>query len=151
MKKVLSILMSILIIALSLTFVAGAATGKCEACGSKEHKAENCYCCIDCENLDIHHITSCIKDAERLENGEYDLNARCCTSCTGIIPCSCGCSCCSLSESDKDTGKEIFTEEQQEGIIDAFQSVLGRVREFFDKLFNTIFEFLRFDEIMGNN
>ncbi|MBQ3136295.1 MAG: hypothetical protein IJB74_02315 [Clostridia bacterium] len=148
MKKTLSILMSILILALSFTFLAGAA-----GCDCKTHtnSAEGCHCCFDCNNLDVHYITSCIKDAA--VDGEYDYNKRCCNECTGLIPCNCGCDCCAPdANGGNNTGNgPILTPDQQEEVIDGFQNVLSRIREFFDKLFNAIFEFLRFDEIMGNN
>ncbi len=149
MKKTLSILMSILIIALSFTFVASAA-----GCGCKDHtnSAEGCHCCLDCNNLDEHYISSCIKDAPRTEDGKYDFSQRCCNECTGVLPCACGCDCCALSDEDIENmggQDQILTPEQQEAVVSTFQKVLARIREFFDNLFNAIFEFLRFDEIMG--
>lgn len=150
MKKTLSILMSILTIVLSLTFLAGAA-----GCDCKDHTnaATGCHCCIDCDNLDEHYITSCIKD--KAKNGEYNYDDRCCHECTGLIPCTCGCPCCALSDEDLENlgngNGQIFTPDQQEQIVTGFQKVMLRIREFFDTFFDVIFEFLRFDEIMGNN
>ena len=148
MKKTLSILMSILIIALSFTFLAGAAGCDCKTHTDSE---EGCHCCFACDNLDEGYVTSCIKDAPRKEDGSYDTAKRCCNECRGLIPCGCGCDCCAADANGENTNNgQILTPDQQEQVVDGFQSVLGRIREFFDKLFNAIFEFLRFDEIMGN-
>ncbi len=151
MKKALSILMSILIIALSFTFIAGAVDA-CPECLSKEHKAEKCGCCFYCPNLDTALLVPCLREGNgvKLENGEV---AFCCHECDGWYPCDCDCECCPKSASDfeNSNNNQILTPEQQEQVIDGFQSVLARIREFFDKLFDAIFEFLRFDEIMGNN
>lgn len=139
MKKILSILMSILIIVLSFTVMASAAGHPC-----KDHIVDpeiGCHCCIDCPNLDEDYVTSCIKDGKR-----------CCVDCRGVIPCDCGCPCCATDADNGETSGngQILTPDQQEQVIDGFQGVLARIREFFDKLFDMIFEFLRFDEIMGN-
>lgn len=149
MKKALSILMSVLIIALSFTFMASA------VCECKEHKdapVNSCACCIECDNIDTHILASCVKTVK--EGDKYFVDKTqpfCCASCTGLTTCTCPCNCC---VGDKDGNKapdQIFNDDQQEDIIETFQSVLGRIREFFDKLFDAIFEFLRFDDIMGNN
>ncbi len=151
MKKTLSILLTVLIIALSFTFIAGA-----EDCNCKDHTNDEkgCHCCVYCPNLDTYYLTSCVKNDDGSlklnENGTVDF---CCAECTGIAPCACTtCDCCKYENDDTVTGPDqIFDEEQQEQIIDGFQNILGRIRDFFDKLFDAIFEFLRFDEIMGNN
>ncbi len=148
MKKVLSILMSILIIALSLTLIAGAA-----GCDCKDHTdaASGCHCCINCDNFDVHYATSCVKKVDGNGNVVIDGSTRCCIECTGIIPCDCGCDCCAPdADNDSSAPDPILTPDQQEQVVSGFQKVLARIREFFDNFFNTIFEFLRFDEIMGN-
>lgn len=150
MKKVLSVLLTVLVIALSFTFVAGAVE-----CTCKDHtnSADGCHCCVYCPNLDTYYLTSCVKNADGSlktnDNGEAEF---CCTACNGIRPCHCGCDCCPENGEDSAEGPDqLLTDDQQQQVIDGFQSVLGRIREFFDKLFDAIFEFLRFDEIMGNN
>ena len=135
MKKTLSILMSILIIALSFTFMASAAGHPCD-----NHVVDpeiGCNCCFECPNLNVDYVTSCIKDAAA--GGDYVFSKRCCTECRGLIPCN------------VPGNGQILSPEQQETFIEVFQDVLARVREFFDNFFDMIFEFLRFDEIMGNN
>ncbi len=157
MKKTLSILMSVLIIALSFTMVSSAALYKCDC---TDHVAKDCKCCIYCPNLDKHYLTSCAVNPDgtlKYANPEAPEEERyvelCCKKCTGIIPCSCGCSCCTLSEEDIENMNpdQIFNEQQQEQIVDTFQKVLGRIREFFDDFFDTLFELLRLDEILGRN
>lgn len=150
MKKVLSVLLTILVIALSFTFIAGA-----EECNCKDHTngSEKCHCCVYCPNLDTYYLTSCVKNPDGSlklnENGEVEF---CCTDCDGMRFCNCKCDCCMLENDDTATGPDqILDENQQQQVIDGFQKILGRIREFFDKLFDAIFEFLRFDEIMGNN
>ncbi len=149
MKKTLSILMTILIIALSFTFVASA------ACECREHKASpanSCHCCIDCDNFDEHWASSCVKKTDAEGKIVIDKESRCCIHCTGLLDCSCGCECCVAGDGNNSSAPgQILTPEQQDQVVDTFQNVLGRIREFFDKLFDAIFEFLRFDEIMGNN
>ncbi|MBR6568681.1 MAG: hypothetical protein IKK60_08535 [Clostridia bacterium] len=158
MKKTLSILMSVLILALSLAMVSSAAA-KCK-CDIEEHPAGKCTCCIYCEELDVHYLTSCAVKADGTLNlipdpanpGEEYVEL-CCNKCTGILPCNCGCACCTLSEDDIEDMQpdQIFDENQQEQIVSTFQKILNRFREFFDNFFEMIFELLRFDEIMGNN
>ncbi len=157
MKKTLSILMSILIIALSFVFVVGAEGAevdtRCKCLDHKPNPANSCTCCRYCNNVDESWLTTCAKKYDA--QGNRIKEASCCTECKGIIPCGCDCPCCP-SDSDADSpnagnGGAILTPGQQEEVVDGFQGVLGRIRAFFDKLFNAIFEFLRFDEIMGNN
>ena len=157
MKKTLSILMSVLIIALSLSMVSSAALYECDC---EDHVAENCKCCVYCPNLDTHYLTSCVVNPDgtlKYKNPEAPEGERevafCCGRCTGIIPCKCGCSCCTLSEEDIENMNpdQIFDENQQEQIITGFQKVLNRFREFFDNFFEMIFEFLRIDDILGGN
>ncbi len=157
MKKTLSILMSVLILALSFTMVSSAAAYKCECV---DHVAKDCKCCIYCPNLDNHYLTSCAVNSDgtlKYANPEAPEEERyvelCCKKCTGIIPCDCGCSCCTLSEEDIENMNpdQIFDENQQEQIITGFQKVLGRLRTFFDDFFEMVFEFLRLDEILGRN
>ena len=152
MKKALSILMSILIIALSFTFIASAVDA-CPECGSKEHKAEKCGCCLYCPNLDTALVVPCIRDGAGIKKDHNGEIAFCCRECDGWYPCDCSCDCCVKGASDfeNSNNNQILNENQQQQVISGFQAVMARLREFFDKLFDTIFEFLRFDEIMGNN
>ncbi len=149
MKKALSILMSVLIIALSFTFVASA------ACDCKEHKdapVNSCSCCIECDNIDTHALASCVKTVKVGDKYVIDESVpACCIYCTGFTTCTCACDCCVGDKDGNAAPDQIFDENQQETIIETFQKVLGRVREFFDKFFDAIFEFLRFDQIMGDN
>lgn len=150
MKKALSILMSILIVLSLSLFAFGAEAGVCD-CKDHTNSEKGCHCCINCNNLDTYYLTSCASDGKG--NIESPL-VLCCNECTGIRPCSCGCDCCIVDDTagtEYEGNGQIFTEDQQEEIVNTFQKVLGRLREFFDELFNRIFEFLRFDDVMGNN
>ena len=149
MKKVLSILMSVLIIALSFAVMASAA---CDCSGHKDSPVNSCSCCIDCDNIDTHKLASCVSTIN--VDGKFVVDtskAKCCTQCTGFTTCTCPCNCCVGDKTGNTAPDQILDEGQQKDVIDTFQKVLGRVREFFDNLFDMIFEFLRFDEIMGNN
>lgn len=144
MKKALSILMAILVLSMSFVVSVSAAD---PVCTCEDHKAgtdKSCYCCIYCDNLDRDQLTSCGKDADGTE-------VLCCNECSGIYPCTCGCPCCTLTDAEIEDSKNdpILNEEQQQEVIDTFQRVLRQISDFFDKLFDAIFEFLRFDEIMG--
>ncbi|MBE6776464.1 MAG: hypothetical protein E7543_09845 [Ruminococcaceae bacterium] len=171
MKKVLSVLLAVLVVSLSFAFVVGAEEAVVyPVCECKDHTnaAEGCHCCVYCDNLDYGYLTHCVKKADGSLNEYYVLekyvdeltgtetykNRRviefCCTDCDGIVPSSCSCGKCEPDTDDSvKAPDQLLTEDQQQQVIDGFQSVLGRIRDFFDKLFNAIFEFLRFDEIMG--
>lgn len=172
MKKALSVLLTVLVIALSFTFIVGAEAEVYPVCECRDHtnSADGCHCCVYCDNLDTYYLTPCVKKADgslddyyveeeyvNEETGEVTIKNRrvvefCCTDCDGIAPSSCTCGNCDPETDESVKGPDqILDENQQQQVIDGFQSVLGRIREFFDKLFNAIFEFLRFDEIMGNN
>lgn len=159
MKKFLSVLIAVLMLAtlfVPATFAADEAipANKCE-CTEGHFPAESgqkCKCCIWCDNLDLSYRTACVEVIPFVgEDGKnyYDLQT-CCAECEGIYPCACNCTCCPVnSDGTEDDRKPIFNEDQQEQIITTFQRILKTVREWFDTLFDSIFEFLRFDEIMG--
>ncbi|MBR5437826.1 MAG: hypothetical protein IKV21_02800 [Clostridia bacterium] len=147
MKKVISVLMSILIVALSFSFVVAAEAPKCE-CTDHNFSGE-CRCCVYCENLPATALRTCVMNADgTLKKNEDGVVETCCKECNGLTNCTCTCGCCPANGSSEESG-ELLNPEQQEAVISTFQGVLARVREFFDKIFNAIFEFLRFDEIMG--
>ncbi len=159
MKKFLSVLLAVLMLAtlfVPATFAAdeAIAANKCE-CTEDHYPAESgekCHCCIWCDNLDLSYRTACVEKTVFVgEDGKtyYDLQT-CCVECNGIYPCTCNCTCCPVnSDGSENDSKPIFSEDQQEQIVTTFQRVLKTLREWFDNFFNTIFEFLRFDEIMG--
>lgn len=149
MKKTLSVILALIMLTMTMVFAVGAAGA---ACGCEDHnsnRTEKCHCCIFCDNLDTHYLTSCASKADGTLESPLEL---CCSKCDGVFPCSCGCDCCKLTDSEKvenDKPGPILNENQQQTVIESFQNVLRRISDFFDKFFDMIFEFLRFDEIMG--
>ena len=159
MKKVISVILTVLMIFSAMATVAFAANevpGPQGECGCADHTiaSEGCHCCVLCPNIDKSYLTSCAKNTSA--TGTYD-GSLCCYACTGIFPCDCGCACCDPNNaSDKKDPvigdiDDIWTEDAQEDFVDGFQKILKRISDAFDEFFNMIFEFLRLDEILGNN
>ncbi len=145
MKKALSILLSVLMIMSCFAFAISAEeviSGGCE-CTNHNPNAE-CHCCVFCENIPRTYLTSCVKFNE---DGTVTV---CCHRCDGVYPCGCGCDCCPDDEQAA-TSKPILTEEQQDKVVSTFQKIMSRFVEWFDNFFNSIFEFLRLDEVLGRN
>lgn len=151
MKKIIAVLLSALMI-FSVMGVAYAAeiqevevTGQC----THEHKdAAPCHCCLFCPNIDISYLTTCAKNQG--DGMKYD-GSLCCAECTGIFPCNCGCSCCAESQDKDDDGNkldDLITDADKDSFVAGFQSILKVISDWFDKIFDAIFEFLRFDEVV---
>ncbi len=155
MKKVISLVLAVLMVMSVMAFAVSAIeieeapiTGVCTC---KDHDAKNaCHCCVLCPNLDKSYLTACAKNTSA--DGGFDGRV-CCNKCTGIWPCNCGCECCLEHDQDIDdvTGGPILSDDTQKDIVSAFQNILKQISDWFDNLFDAIFEFLRFDEIMGKN
>lgn len=150
MKKVISIILSLIMIAAVFAVPVSAedtAVIPVAECVCEDHIADgDCVCCLYCENLNLKYVTSC---AEKLEDGTYSV---CCTKCDGVFPCDCVCACCDKDAEDtpdNNGNTPILTPDQQEEVIDSFQSVMQKIVEFFNEFFNYIFEFLKFTDIMG--
>ncbi len=147
MKKALSIFLSVLMIMSCFAFAISAAEID-GGCNCTDHKpastGDKCHCCVFCDNIEKTYLTSCVKFNE---DGTVTV---CCHYCDGIYPCGCGCDCCPDDEQTA-TSKPILTEEQQDKVVSTFQKIMSRFVEWFDNFFNTIFEFLRLDEILGTN
>lgn len=158
MKKLIAIFLSALMLFSVMGIVASAAdiiveevpvTGQC----THAHKDESpCHCCVYCPNIDISYLTACAKNTS--SDGKYD-GSLCCYECTGIFPCTCGCACCEednqgqdITDGDNTIG-DYWTEEDQESFVDGFQAILKQISDWFDKIFDAIFEFLRVDEIIN--
>lgn len=149
MKKALSILLALLM--LTAVFALPASAAGCE-CLDHDKSGAYCTCCVYCENLDPGKKTTCLEFVTDEEGNR--VAKTCCNECDGVFPCGCGCGCCALTDEDKadlNTSDPLLTPEQQETVIETFQRILSQIAEFFDNIFETIFEFLRFDDIMGNN
>ncbi len=151
MKKALSILLSVLMIMSCFAFAISAEervfAGECECTDHKPASTgEKCHCCIFCNNLENSYVTSCVK---RNDDGTVTV---CCHYCDGIYPCDCDCECCPKDyDASQDATKPILTPEQQDKVVSTFQRIMSQFVEWFDNFFNTIFEFLRLDEILGTN
>lgn len=153
MKKIISVLLAALMLMSCFTVASFAAEkvtleGKCN-CDGTHNPAGLCHCCIFCPNIDPGYVTACAKDTLNA-----DVKMVCCYECTGIYPCACGCSCCALGDEDitddDNTFDDYVTEQDKESFVDGFQAILKTISDFFDKLFDTIFEFLGIDEILGS-
>lgn len=151
MKKFISLILAVIMV-FSMGIAAFAAGVEYEGSCTHVHKTnEPCHCCLFCPNLDKTYLTSCAKDSS--EDGiSYD-GTLCCYECTGIYPCDCGCSCCEVKSEDitDDDNKfdEIWTPDRQEAFVDGFQAILKKISDFFDKFFDSLFELLKLDEVLG--
>ncbi len=147
MKKVISILLAALMLMSCMAFGASAVEGVCTCNDHIAGTDGSCRCCVYCPNIDKSYVLSCVT---KNENGEYSF---CCYDCDGIWPCDCGCECCEEKDQDIDNifGDPILSDDTQNDIVSAFQRMLKEISDWFDEFFNAIFEFLRFDDIMGNN
>ncbi len=154
MKKVLSIILSLVMIAAVFALPVSAedsvilpyAECKCE--DHIDGDAKDCACCIYCDNLDVKYITSCVKE---IEDGVYSV---CCIDCDGIFPCDCTCDCCDKNAEgtpEVPGNTPVLTPDQQEEFIGSFQEIMQKIVEFFDEFFNYIFEFLKLADIMGDS
>lgn len=164
MKKIISVLLAVLMIFSSMAMLASAteitddestAVDRFGVCTCADHKDDiECCCCIHCETTNDNFRTSCAIP-------QYDANGNkyykvCCKDCVGVYPCDCGCVCCSDrnedigNKNDSNVG-DYITDADKENFVDGFQAILKRISDFFDMLFNTIFEFLRIDEVLGGN
>lgn len=141
MKKVISVFLAALML-MSCFAVASFAAPVCD-CGIGDHKTTGyCTCCPFCPNVDHSYILDCVD----LETGEM-----CCDKCSGMATGDCGCDCstCTTGSSENYKPEDIITPEQQENFIDAFQQFIKKISDFFDELFDKIFEFLKIDDVIG--
>ena len=140
MKKIISILLAVLMIFSSMAVMASASVLDCN-CGDAHKDTADCCCCVYCPTTSDNYRTSC--------------GGTCCAECTGLKPCSC-CSCCAVI-TDENLGDNesildnYITDKDKESFVEGFQSILKVISDFFDNLFDTIFEFLRLDEVLGRD
>ena len=157
MKKITAILLSVLMLFSVMSVVAAAATIPVEEVVAPrecthEHKDESpCHCCVACPNIDITYLTACAKNTST--DGKYD-GSLCCYECTGIFPCSCGCACCNEDNQGQDITDDdnkiddYISDADRDNFVSGFQSILKTISDWFDMVFDAIFAFLRFDEII---
>ena len=158
MKKVISVLLAALML-MSCFAVVSFAEGESCTCPPGVHTENgSCTCCLYCENLDISNVMNCCFEHGVIENGKLVTAVPCCDACDGLYPCNCGTSCgckfCVGGDKDLSAGDstlaEIWGKEEQEAFVDGFQAILKKISDFFDLVFDAIFEFLRIDEVLGN-
>ena len=146
MKKIISVLLAAIMLMSCFAVVSFAADGSC-GCPAGTHIANQpCHCCLDCPNLDINYLAGCYNEQK---------NSFCCIDCTGFNGCTCGCGCgyCKKGneniDDDNNTLDNVVTEQDKENFVSGFQSVLKKLSDFFNDLFDKIFEFLKIDGVLG--
>lgn len=151
MKKIIAVLLSVLMLFSVMTVMASAFSCTCTDVPHEEGKS--CHCCAACPNLDLSYLSSCAIDQST--DGSFD-GSVCCADCKGVLPCYCGCACCTddgqTNDDIKDTDNtldKIWDEEDQSNFVRSFQKILKQISDFFDDLFETIFEFLRIEDVLG--
>lgn len=147
MKKIISVLLAALMI-MSCLSVVSFAEGKC-TCGEGVHvDSQYCKCCAYCPNLNPDYLLACC---------DPKTDKFCCADCSGIYDaekgCGCACPCCARgdqtgNENDSTLG-DLVTEQDKENFVDGFQAIIKKLSDFFDNLFDTIFEFLKLDQVIG--
>lgn len=126
--------------------------------GECEHHYEGsstgaCKCCVLCPKVDVSSLSNCARGTKADGTIGFD-GYLCCTKCTGMWGCNCGCACCGIDHDIEDNNNnigDIWGEEEQENFVNAFQAILKKISDAFDKFFDAIFEFLRLDEVLGRN
>ena len=142
MKKVISVFLAALMLMACVSVSGLAAYDECTCTDGHVEVAGACTCCVYCEYADEGAWNTCYRDS-----GEF-----CCKDCDGIRPCGCDCECCTVNENiddNKSNMDDYITEQDKKEFVDGFQAILKKVSDFFDMLFDTIFEFLKIDEILG--
>lgn len=148
MKKIISVLLAALMLMSCFGMVSFAGDAVCN-CGPGVHVEDAaCHCCVYCPNIDSSYVMNCY----------IKYGAVCCDDCDGIYPCNCGVTCgceyCLDKDQDVSAGDstlgEFITEQDKENFVDGFQAILKKISDFFDMVFDAIFEFLRIDEVLGS-
>ena len=152
MKKIISVLLVAMMLFSVVAISASAAL--CDCGNHVPAKGENCHCCLDCPDLKPELILNCAR-----QNGVY---TSCCPECSGIFDginycdCDCGCPVCERLNSSKPSDDDalidgIVTDADKQSFVEGFQAILKRISDLFDSFFDSIFEFLRLDEVLGRN
>lgn len=158
MKKIISVLLAVVMLftmgtmAFAVVIEEPEITGECRCDEHDTSVIGGCHCCVLCPNIDKSYLTACAKD--KSTDGSYD-GSLCCAYCTGIFPCSCGCDCCDPNNQQKPggvlgDGYEIWDEDAQDDFVSGFQKILKRISDVFDRFFDSIFEFLRLEDLLGS-
>ena len=146
MKKSLSILLAVLLVfaTLAVGFAAFAESDDPSVCRGncgKPHSAtpSSCTCCLNCQNLDMSKVSACAKDADGVKKDGF-----CCANCTGFYDCTCGKTCkCKFCQGTGDAEetelKPVIPETTQNYIKDLFQSIIHKISEVFDRMFEVAF------------
>lgn len=152
MKKIISLLLAAIMLmsCFAVSAFAVVIEGECTCSEDGTHNpVGSCHCCIFCPNLNPTFVTACARGS--LNSGVKEV---CCYECTGIVGCTCGCECCKTTDEDMDddnsTLDEMWTDADKQSFVDGFQSILKIISDFFDNLFDTIFEFLGLEDVLGS-
>lgn len=152
MKKALSVFLAVLMLMSGMTLMSFAYIDEGGYCSCYDHvETDTCRCCIYCENLDTTYVLDCCKKQEL--NGQT-VWIKCCSICNGLEDCECtDCECCAEKSDEviNDGNISLVPPSVQNSIIAGFQNAMRRLQEIFDKFFDAIFEFLRFDDFFGDN
>lgn len=148
MKKVISVLLAAIMLISCFGMISFARSEKCTCPDGDHNEAGPCTCCRFCDKLDVSKRMACYHP---------DTDERCCDSCDGVYPCTCGvaCGCNYCKEGNQDIADggsnlgDYITEQDKQSFVDTFQSILKTISDFFDDLFDTIFEFLKIDQVLG--
>ena len=150
MKKTLAILLAVIMLLASFAisfavFADEPVDPICSACG-KQHTSTvrgSCTCCLRCPYLDLSKVVACHKD----NNGVT--SSYCCGNCTGFYGCTCGqnpdCGCrfCNGTGVEQETDvKPIVPEQTQIHIKELFQTIMHKISEVFDRIFEAAFAVL---------
>ena len=151
MKKIISIMLAALML-MSCFSVASFARGAKECtCPEGVHvKNQPCTCCVYCDNFDDTYLLECCNP----ETGAF-----CCPDCDGVVDakngcgCNCGCEYCKLKNQTGDQYDskfdDVITEQDKQNFVDGFQGIIKKLSDFFDMIFDAIFEFLKIDQVIG--
>lgn len=148
MKKTIAVLLAAIMLLASLAvcfaaFADDVNADTCIYCGNK-HSSTNerqCTCCLSCPYLDLEKVAGCRKNA----NGVTNENP-CCDQCTGFYDCTCGtregCTCkfCNgKGDEPQPEMKPVIDEQSQLHIREIFQSIIKKISEVFDRMFEVAF------------
>lgn len=146
MKKFISVLLAALMLMSCFGMLSFARGERCTCPAGVHNEAGPCTCCVYCDKLDV---------TDRMQCYDPVADSFCCAACDGVYPCTCGCGCkfCVSGDQDISDGDsnmdDLISDQDKNNFVDGFQAVLKKISDFFDELFDTIFEFLRLDDIIG--
>lgn len=158
MKKFISVFLAALMLMSCFAVSSFAAVDTfSKMCICTDHiKGQPCTCCVLCPNPDIDKWNTCYRETcETDENGNLVNGTFCCKDCRGVVhngSCGCACECCKGNENVEDgnhTFDNVITDQDKDNFVASFQEVIKKLSDFFNMVFDAIFEFLRIEEVLG--